>query len=219
MHLPSSLELGLNELSLEERTNTFESTVFLFVVYSRSVTPVQSTPGPSRSSSKPIPADMKCRSALLAKMELLESEHSKPFNKKHYFHIEDIQDSDTLISFYTGFVSYNYGTKCEFLGPVVNELTYWGSKSEGYQRRLSMKVNPKNQFFLVLVKLRLNLMLKDLAYRFGLSTFQTSRYLTTWICFLYQTMKEIEWMPTVSQVMGTLPIQHFVSGFLQHMRL
>ncbi len=35
----------------------------------------------------------------------------------------------------------------EFLGPVVNELTYWGSKSGGYQR---MKVNPKNQFFLVL---------------------------------------------------------------------
>ncbi len=84
MHLPSSLELGLNELSLEERTNTFESTVFLFVVYSRSVTPVV-PPGPSRSSSKPIPADMKCRSALLAKMELLESEHSKPFNKKHSY--------------------------------------------------------------------------------------------------------------------------------------
>ncbi len=45
-------------------------------------------------------------------MELLESEHSN---------IEDIEDSDTLISFYTGFV--------EFLEPVVNELTYWGSKS------------------------------------------------------------------------------------------
>lgn len=152
---------------------------------------------------------MKCRSALLAKMELLESEHSKvkeTLNKKRYFRIEDIEDSDKLIFFYTGFVSYMVlNAFFEFLGPVVHELTYWGSKSEGCRKRLSMKVNPKNHFFLVLVKLRLNLMLKDLAYRFGLSTSQTSRYLTTWICFLYQTMKEIEWMPTVSQIMGTLP--------------
>ncbi len=172
-----------------------------------SVTPVHSTPGPS--TSKPVPPDMKCRSALLAKMELLESEHSKvkeTLNKKRYFRIEDIEDSDKLISFYTGFVSYMVlNAFFEFLGPVVHELTYWGSKSEGCRKRLSMKVNPKNHFFLVLVKLRLNLMLKDLAYRFGLSTSQTSRYLTTWICFLYQTMKEIEWMPTVSQIMGTLP--------------
>ena len=33
--------------------------------------------------------------------------------------------------------------------------------------------------------LRLNLMLKDLSFRFGLSVTQISRYLTTWICFLY----------------------------------
>ena len=93
----------------------------------------------------------------------------------------------------------------EFLGPVVNELTFWGSKTGSCRRRHSLKLDPKNQFFLVLVKLRLNLKLKDLAYRFGLSISQTLRYLTTWICFLYHTMKEIDWMPTVSQVKGTLP--------------
>ncbi len=76
----------------------------------------------------------------------MSSEHSKlkeTFNKKKH----SIRN-DTLICFYTGFVSYMVlNAFFEFLGPVVNELTYWGSKSGGYQR---MKVNPKNQFFLVL---------------------------------------------------------------------
>ena len=73
------------------------------------------------------------------------------------------------------------------------------------QRGQSFKLDPKNQLFLVLVKLKLNLKLKDLAYRFGISPSQTSRYITTWICFLYHQLKEIDWMPTVSQVLGTLP--------------
>ena len=47
-----------------------------------------------------------------------------------------------------------------------------------------------------------HLMLKDLSFRFGLSVTQISRYLTTWICFLYE---EIDWMPSVEQVMGTMP--------------
>ncbi len=40
---------------------------------------------------------------LLAHIEMLESEISK-LNKKHHFRIEDIQNNDNLISFYTGFV-------------------------------------------------------------------------------------------------------------------
>jgi hypothetical protein len=48
-------------------------------------------------------------------------------------------------------------------------------------------------------------MTKDLAFRFGLSTAQVSRYLTTWICFLYHHIKELDWMPSVQQVAGTLP--------------
>ena len=58
---------------------------------------------------------------------------------------------------------------------------------------------------MTLVKLRLNLKTKDLAFCFGLSTCQVSRYLTTWICFLYHHIKELDWMPSVEQVAGTLP--------------
>ena len=32
-----------------------------------------------------------------------------------------------------------------------------------------------------------------------------SRYITTWICFLYHHLREIDWVPPVEQVTGTLP--------------
>ena len=114
--------------------------------------------------------------------------------------------NDKLVQFYTGFLSYSvFLSIFEFLGPVVEHLNYWGSKEGIVRRHCTRKLDPKNQLFLTLVKLKLNLKLRDLAYRFGLSALQTSRYLTTWICFLYQHLKELDWMPTVDQVLGTLP--------------
>ena len=73
------------------------------------------------------------------------------------------------------------------------------------KRQRSFKLDPKNQLFLLLVKLKLNLKVKDLAFRFGLSTSQASRYITTWVCFLYHHLKELDWVPSVNQVWGTLP--------------
>ena len=55
------------------------------------------------------------------------------------------------------------------------------------------------------MKLKLNLRSLDLAVRFGISESLVSRYITTWVRFLYQHLKEIEWMPTVEQVTSTLP--------------
>ena len=55
------------------------------------------------------------------------------------------------------------------------------------------------------MKLKLNLRRLDLAVHFGISESLVSRYITTWLCFLYQHLKEIEWMPAVDQVTSTLP--------------
>ena len=33
-----------------------------------------------------------------------------------------------------------------------------------------------------------------------------SKYITTWVCFLYKHLQEINWTPTIDQVSGTLPI-------------
>ena len=149
--------------------------------------------------------------ALLARIEALEAENNrlratpKPV---HHFRIDDIKDDDCLVRFYTGFKSFVILMAFfEYLGPVVHELNYWGSKQKSalHQRHRSHKIDPLNQFFLLMIKLRLNLKLKDLAFRFGISTSTVSRYITTWICFLYHHLKEINWTPSVEQVQGTLP--------------
>ena len=44
-----------------------------------------------------------------------------------------------------------------FLGPVVNHLQYWGEQKGHRRRHRVRKLDPENQLFLTLIKLRLNL--------------------------------------------------------------
>ena len=118
-----------------------------------------------------------------------------------------MKHDDNLIRFYIGFVSYAvFLSFFNLLGPVVNELHYRGKKGgQGLRHRVRM-LDPVNQLFLTLIKLKLNLKLKDLAFRFGISPSVVSRYINTWICFLYHHLKEIDRLdPTVNQVISTLP--------------
>ena len=141
--------------------------------------------------------------ALIARIEALEAEvqHLKKElgtvnSAAKPFRIEDIAANDSHIRFYTGFVSYEVLIEFfHFLGPSVYNLVYWGSSESKSGHTRKKKLDALNQFFLTLIKLRLNLQVKDLANR-----------LTTWICLLYQHMKEIEWMPTPKQVESTLPV-------------
>ena len=68
-----------------------------------------------------------------------------------------------------------------------------------------MVLDPINQFFLTLVRLKLNLRVVDLSYRFGISTGLVSVYFMTWVCFMYKQLDDIDWTPSVEQVAGTLP--------------
>ena len=122
--------------------------------------------------------------ALLAQIEYLQSENLKLSTQhrdsKHYFWIEDIQGDDKLLCFYTGFTSFKiFMAFFEFLGPAKEHLNYWGEKTIPHKRSCIRKLDTKTQLFLTLVKLRLNLKLKDLSFRFGLSTSQVSRTITT----------------------------------------
>lgn len=92
----------------------------------------------------------------------------------------------------------------EFLGPAVTKLTYWGEKRKEGSHHRQRKLDPLNQLFMTLMKLKLKLRSLDLAVRFGIYESLVSRYVITWVCFLYQHLKEIEWMPAVEQV-STLP--------------
>ena len=106
--------------------------------------------------------------------------------KTAVFTIDCIANDDKLIRFYTGFTSYDiFVAFFEFLGPSVTQLDYWGEKDVRTIRR-SRKLDPINQLFLTLMKLKLDLKYLDLSVRFGISKTLVSRYFTTWVCFLYQ---------------------------------
>ena len=110
--------------------------------------------------------------ALLARIEVLEAENARLKTQqkdKVYFRIEDIQHDDKLVRFYTGFVSFLvFLASFDFLGLVVDHLDYWGSKESVCKRHRVRELDARNQLFLTLVKLKLNLKLTDLAFRFGL---------------------------------------------------
>ena len=104
--------------------------------------------------------------------------------KSAQLRISSVEYDDKMIQFYTGFTSYKLLKACfDFLGPAVENLNYWGqvkdvesnndtfdgsdksSQSKGRHRTLC----PIDEFFLVMIRLRLGLLEKDLAYRFGIS--------------------------------------------------
>ena len=109
--------------------------------------------------------------ALLARIEYLEAQYTSRIEcspTKINFRIEQVKHDDRLVRFYTGFISYRiFLAFFNFLSPVVNNLQYWGSKEGACVRNRKRKLDPVNQLFLALVKLRLNLMTKDLAFRYG----------------------------------------------------
>ena len=107
---------------------------------------------------------------------------------------------------YTVFPSYEvFLAFYEFLGPAVDELMYWGEKEFSRKRQTKRKLSSVDQLLLTLMKLKLNLRNKDLGFRFSISESLVSRCLSTWVCFLYRHLKEINWTPSTKQVAATLP--------------
>ena len=153
-------------------------------------------------------------SYLLARIHELEAKSAQlecqleVCKKKEFFHLDCVSQDDTMVAFYTGFPSY----QCllaffSSLGPAVHCLQYWGESKQKHGERLYRhKLDPLNQFFLTLIKLRLNLHETDLAIRFGVSQSIVSKYFITWVNFLYHHLSEIDWFPSVDQVYGTLPL-------------
>lgn len=128
---------------------------------------------PSLSSgveNKPTDSTDYVDNAGLLKLLKAENRSLKSTTVFQHFRVEQVHN-DKLFQFYTGFIScVVFFAFYEFLGPVVNELNYWGSKTHSHKQHSTCKLDPINQLFLTLVKLRLNLKVQDLVLRFGLST-------------------------------------------------
>ena len=121
----------------------------------------------------------------------LVKEELKQTKQNVHFRLQHISNDDAKVRFYIGFSTISALRTCyDYLGPSVNHLKYWSSslvtdessmKSNTGRKRI---LPPMEEFFLVLVRLRLGLLEEDLAYRFGVSQSTVSRIIITWINFL-----------------------------------
>ena len=103
------------------------------------------------------------------------------------FGVRKFQGSDGDIRFFTGLPSYGvFMALFMFLQPLLGQLVY-RSDSKGSTRPYKptpRALEPIDEFFLVLTRLRLGSLEQDLAERFNVSTATISRICTTWINFL-----------------------------------
>ena len=120
--------------------------------------------------------------------------------------LDDIQRSEKLCSFYTGFP--NYGTfKALFdylKDAAVTKRNWRGGEtankshfSDGFQRKPgpNSKLTLEEEFLIVMIRLKVGLFQKDLALRFGLSEATISRVFTSWINLMYIELKDLYEMP------------------------
>ena len=95
---------------------------------------------------------------MLARIEYLDAENqnlkeSASIKRPKHFRFDDVANDDSLVRFYNGFPRMKAVFK--FHGPAINKLHYWGTDAVQSSKR-NMKLDPKNQFFLTLMRLRFN---------------------------------------------------------------
>lgn len=153
---------------------------------------------------------------LKAKVGLLQKEID--LFKEREFSLEQLKDDNSAIQFYTGFPSCD-ALLCffEYIQPKIAKLQYWSRRnlpdSHGYQQEgktkpgPTRKIPPITEFFMVLIRLKVGLFVKDIANRFGISMGHFSKIFCTWINFLYFELKLIFPFPTQQQVRRNIPEQ------------
>ena len=148
-----------------------------------------------------------------ADIKLLRQQLEEQVKGKH-FSVEPFKTNDYLFRFYTGLQDYTtFKTLFDSFGPAVKNLVYYGTKTDS-ERLISsdlVKHGPKRslpleqEFFLVLVCLRLGLLEEDLATRAGLSQSQMSRIFITWVDFLHSRLRCYPIWPSRESINKTMP--------------
>ncbi|XP_062609017.1 uncharacterized protein LOC134270785 [Saccostrea cucullata] len=122
------------------------------------------------------------------------------------FTFEDIEHDNSKILFYTGIPNK------ETFNAVFDEI-----KDDAYKntRRASSSSSNKgrprrlriiDEFFLVLLRLRLGLLLEDLANRFNVSVSTCSKIFNLWIDFLFVQLQPLIMWPSRDTINATMPI-------------
>ena len=150
-----------------------------------------------RSVSRGMPQHCLCASLFLKENDNLRT---APWQARK-FSIERVKDDDKLVSFfYTGFSSYLMFLACfNFLKRSAEVMRGWkGSATcpddvdqHGQKPGRKSKLSLEEQFFLVMVRLRLGLFEVDLADRFGVHPSTVSRIIITWLNLMYVKFQQL----------------------------
>ena len=163
---------------------------------------------------------LKVKEEMLEKLKKKVGQLQKEIHeyKQREFSLEKFKDENSAIQFYTGFPNYKALLAFHnYLKPKVAKLQYWGQKivpdSRPYQKEGKKKPGPKRQLssltelFIVLVRLRVGLFVRDIADRFGISVAHFSKIFCTWINFLYLELQQLFPFPSQEAVRRNLPQQ------------
>ena len=140
--------------------------------------------------------------------------------KLPFLHPEDLKKSDEKTRFYTNFVSFGmlmYMFEL-FWKHGAGKLNYWDGEhslnKKNYHEGNVKKPGPKrtlrpiDEFLILCMKLKLNLLQETLGDLFCVSTSTISRILNTWVNFCYDhSLSLIPW-PSLEKIMQCLP-PHF----------
>ena len=138
--------------------------------------------------------------------------------KQRHFSYNIIKDDPSAVKFYTGFPNWSsLEAVYKYFEPKFQHVHYWtGPKSleKSHQTKArSSKPGRKrgltlmDEFFLVLVRLKVGLFVNDLADRFHISPGYVSKIFTTWINFLYHELPQLFPFPSQSMVRKYMPEQ------------
>ena len=144
-------------------------------------------------------------------MKKIISESFKPKKLDQITMDMKLLKSDEKVKFYTGLPSLEcFNLVFEYVKPEVSDMNYWGgdSKKKGSGKKRKSKkrtLTLREEMLMVLMKLRLNLLLEDLADRFSLSSGRISRIFTTWVKVLARVLQPLLRYPSKESILVDLP--------------
>lgn len=101
------------------------------------------------------------------------------------------------------FIYYSY------LAPKCSRMTYWrgqGQTTASDRVRMSSSyLSPIDQFFAVLMRLKVGLFIQDITERFQISSASFSMIFTTWISLLHAELKFLNPFPSKDIINRTMP--------------
>ena len=109
------------------------------------------------------------------------------------FNEQSLQKDDKKVNFYTGLP--NYAT----LNLITDLITSGIEPNRGV-------LTAFQEICLVLIKLRLNLEEKDLAYRFGISQPTVSRVFRKWIAIIGERLQPLIYWPERTELKESMPV-------------